>query len=149
MAAQAGTSIDFGGGPCLTVTPTPTATPTPTPTATPTPPLTRCAVDWPLTQVVTIAKGQSSKDNPKVSHSIMGYIVDPGSLDSRAHRIEVCAGTWVTAVVSDSTGTPTNTAARSLVCDAGGCSGIVDVSEKYQTISQDGRDRDSISFIPK
>jgi hypothetical protein len=159
MAAQAGTSIDYGGGPCLTVTPTPTATPTPTPTATatptstptatPTPPLTPCALAWPLTQVVTIAKGQSSKDNPKVSHSITGHIVDPGSLDSRAHRIEVCAGTRVNAVVSDTTGTPTNTAVRNLACDATGCSGIVDVSEKYQTISQDGRDRDSISFIPK
>jgi hypothetical protein len=152
-AAQAGTSIDFGGGPCLNVTPTPTATPTPTPTATPTatptPPLTPCAVAWPLTRVVTIAKGQSSKDNPKVLHSITGYIVDPGSLDSRAHRIEVCAGTRVTAVVTDSTGTPTNTAARSLACDATGCSGIVNASEKYQAISQDGRDRDSITFIPK
>jgi hypothetical protein len=149
MAAKAGTSIDFGGGPCLTVTPTPTATPTPTPTATPTPPATPCAVAWPLTKVITIAKGQSSKNNPKVSHSITGHIVDPDSLDSRAHRIEVCAGTWVTAVVSDTTGTPTNTAVRSLVCNATGCSGIVDASEKYQTISQDGRDRDSISFIPK
>lgn len=36
-AARRGVSIDFDGGPCLTITPTPTATPTPTPTATPHP----------------------------------------------------------------------------------------------------------------
>jgi hypothetical protein len=46
LAAQAGTSLDFAGGPCLNVTPTPTATPTPTPSATPTPtPTPRPSVD--------------------------------------------------------------------------------------------------------
>jgi hypothetical protein len=80
---------------------------------------------------------------------ITGHIVDPGSLDSRAHRIEVCAGTWVSAVVVDSTGTPSITAFGNLACDSAGCSGVVDVTEKYQSISQDGRDRDSITLIPK
>jgi hypothetical protein len=52
-------------------------------------------------------------------------------------------------LVSDTTGSPTNTASGSLLCTAGACWGNVDVTEKYQSISADGRDKDSITFIPK
>jgi hypothetical protein len=56
--------------------------------------------------------------------------------------------TEVTTAVTDSTGTATNTAAGSLTCDSAGCSGVVNATEKYQSTSQDGRDKDSITFIP-
>jgi hypothetical protein len=102
-----------------------------------------------VSKIATIAKGQSPTNNLKVIHTITGHIVDPGSLGGTAHRIPVCAGTEVTAVVTDATGTPTNTAAGSLACDPAGCSGVVNVTEKYQSISEDGRDKDSITFIPK
>ena len=129
------------------------STPTPTPTATatplPTPTSVTCAATWPETTIVTVAKGQSPTNNAKVSHEITGHIIDPGSLRDTAHRIKVCAGTRVTSTVTDTTGRPTNTAAGGLLCTSGGCSGVVDVTEKYQSISQDGRDKDSISFIPK
>jgi len=128
-----------------TPTPTPTATPTPLPTDTP----ILCSAMWPETAIVTAAKGQSPTNNAKVSHEITGHIIDPGSLRDTAHRIDVCSGTRVTSTVTDATGSPTNTAGGGLLCTTGGCSGVVDVKEKYQSISQDGRDRDSITFIPK
>jgi len=127
----------------LTPTPTPTATPLPTPTPNP------CTAAWPVTQISTIAKGQSPSDNPKVSHVIKGNIIDPGSLRDSAHRIEVCAGTQITTTITDTTGTPTNTAAGGLSCTTEGCSGVVEATEKYQSVSSDGRDKDSITFIPK
>jgi len=102
-----------------------------------------------VTQITTQAKGQSPTNNPKVVHAITGNIVDPGSLGDTAHRIPVCAGTEVTAVVTDSTGTPRNVANGTLRCDAAGCSGVVDVKEEYQSISQDGQDKDRITFLPK
>jgi hypothetical protein len=117
------------------------------PTPTPTPVM--CAATWPETTIFTAAKGQSPTNNAKVSHAITGHIIDPGSLRDTAHRIEVCAGTQVTSTVTDTTGIPTNTAAGGLLCTPGACSGVVDVTEKYQSISQDGRDKDSITFIPK
>ena len=127
--------------------PTPTATATSTPVPTPTP--VSCAATWPETQIVTIAKGQSPTNNAKVAHTIRGHIIDPASLGDTAHRIPVCEGTRVTSAVADATGSPTNTAGGSLECDAGGCSGVVNVTEKYQSISADGRDKDSITLLPK
>jgi len=47
---------------------------------------------------------------------IFGHIVDPGSLKDSAHRIPVCAGTEVTIVVTDTTGTPINTSGGNLSC---------------------------------
>jgi hypothetical protein len=126
-------------------TPTPTATATPLPTPTP----VMCAATWPETTIVTVAKGQSPTNNAKVSHEIRGHIIEPGSLRDTAHRIKVCAGTRVTSTVTDTTGSPTNTAAGGLLCTPGACSGVVDVKEKYRSISQDGKDKDSITFIPK
>jgi len=109
----------------------------------------QCMIDNPVTAIVTVGKGQSPANNAKLSHLITGHIVDPGSLGPTAHRIGVCAGTSVTAVVQDATGSPTITSEGSLACDASGCSGVVDVTEKYLSVSQDGKDRDSITFLPR
>jgi len=139
----------------LTPTPTATATPdtTPTPTAThtpvPTPTPNLCAQTWPVTQIVTLAKGQSPTNNAKLTHTITGHIIDPGSLASTAHRIEVCSRTPVYTIVTDATGIPTNTAGGRFACNATGCRGVVNVIEKYRSISADGRNKDSITFIPR
>jgi len=130
-----------------TPTPTPSATPTSTPVPTPTP--TLCVMTWPESQIITIAKGQSPTNNAKLVHTIRGHIIDPNSLGASAHRIEVCSGTEVSASVSDTSGSPINTASGSLQCTTDGCHGQVNVTEKYHSTSADGRDKDSITFIPK
>jgi hypothetical protein len=104
---------------------------------------------WPVVMITTIGKGQSPSNNPKVVHMITGNIVDPDPLKDTAHRIPVCAGTVVNAVVTDSTGTPTNTAGGSLTCDSAGCSGVVNVTEKYKSVSSDGKDTDRMTLLPK
>ncbi len=100
-----------------------------------------------MARIMTIGKGQSPTNNPKVMHMITGNIADPDSLGSTAHRIPVCAGTTVTVVVSDTSGGATNTAGGSLECDASGCSGPVNVTEKYKSVSSDGSDTDRMTFI--
>jgi hypothetical protein len=141
------------GPPTPTATATPTNPPaTPTATATPTNPPTpvpTCADMWGVTRIVTIGKGQSPTNNPKVSHAITGNIVDPGSLKQTAHRIPVCAGTAVNIAVTDETGTPINTADGGLSCDSAGCSGMVNVTEKYKSVSSDGKDTDRMTLLPK
>jgi hypothetical protein len=102
-----------------------------------------------VTRIVTIGKGQSPTNNPKVSHAITGNIVDPDSLGNTAHRIPVCEGTEVNIAVTDETGTPTNTADGSLSCNSAGCSGVVDVTEKYKSVSSDGKDTDRMTLLPK
>jgi hypothetical protein len=108
-----------------------------------------CSHEWPLSVIVTQAKGQSPTNNAKLTHRITGHIIDPGSLGETAHRIQVCAGSEVRSVVTDATGIATNSASGSLRCDTNGCAGFVHETEKYQSISADGRDRDAITFIPK
>ena len=103
---------------------------------------------WGVTRIVTIGKGQSPTNNPKVSHAITGNIVDRDWLRETAHRIPVCAGTEVNIVVTDMTGTPTNTTDGSLTCDSAGCSGVVNVTEKYKSVSSDGKDTDRMTLLP-
>jgi hypothetical protein len=74
--------------------------------------------------------------------------VDPGSLRYTAHRIPVCEGTEVNIVVTDMTGTPTNSAVGSLTCDSAGCSGVINVMEKYNSVSSDGKDTDRMTILP-
>ena len=102
----------------VTATPA-TATPATATPATPTPEPS-CTDLWPEDTINTIGKGRSPSNNPKVSHAITGRIVDPSSLGDNAHRIPVCTGSMVTAVVLDSTGEATNTAGGSLVCNGEG-----------------------------
>jgi hypothetical protein len=78
---------------------------------------------------------------------IFGNIVDPGSLKDSAHRIPVCAGTEVTIVVTDTTGTPINTSGGNLSCDSAGCSGVVNATEKYTSVSSDGKDTDRMTLL--
>jgi len=118
----------------------------PTPTATPAP---GCADVWPVTQICTIGKGQSPSNNATLSHCITGNIVEPSALGETAHRIPVCGGTEVTVVVTDSSGTPENSSDGSLSCNASGCSGVVNAVEKYKSVSQDGKDTDRMTLLPK
>jgi hypothetical protein len=127
-------------------TATPTAIPTATPTAEPTPP--PCSLVWPETTFVTKAKGQKPSNNAKLTHTIRGNIIEPGSLSETAHRIPVCAGTEVTSTITDTTGTPTNTTSGSLDCSPARCAGVVNETEKYRSTSEDGKDKDSITFLP-
>jgi len=132
-----------GYGDYLTVT-----VPTPTPGPTPTPSL--CPTIWPETRIITTAKGQSPTNNAKVTHEIVGHIINPGAVSDSAHRIQVCAGTRVTSFVKDASGTSaTNTALGSLRCTPGACWGNINIVEKYRSVSSDGQDRDSITFVPK
>jgi hypothetical protein len=132
--------------PTMLPTATATAIPTPTPTAEPTPP--PCSRVWPVTTFVTKAKGQKRSNNAKLTHAIRGNIIEPSSLGDTAHRIPVCAGTEVTSTITDTTGTPTNTTSGSLDCSPSGCAGVVNETEKYQSRSKDGKDKDSITFLP-
>jgi hypothetical protein len=135
-----------------TATPTasPTATPTLTPPHTPTPTAEpTCTNIWGVTKICTIGKGQSPSNNPKVSMCITGNIVDPDRLGLTAHRIPVCQGEPVTVVVTDVTGTPTATASGSLSCNSAGCTGVVNVTEKFKVVSFDGKDTDRMTLLPK
>ena len=102
-----------------------------------------------MSSIDTIGKGQSPTNNSKITHTILGNIVDPDSLGATAHRIPVCAGTEVSIVVMDSTGLPTNTSQGSLTCDSLGCSGVVHVTEKYISRSSDGKDTDRMTLLPR
>jgi hypothetical protein len=74
--------------------------------------------------------------------------VNPGSIGATAHRIPVCRGTNVDAVVTDTTGTPANTSDGNLSCSASGCSGVVNAVEKYKSVSEDGKDTDRMTLLP-
>jgi hypothetical protein len=110
---------------------------------------TECPDIWPVDSVCTVGKGQRQSNNQSLVHCLVGNIIDPGSLARDATRIPVCAGTHVDAQVTDATGVPTNTAAGSLACDSNGCSGFVDVSEKYKSVSANGKDTDRITLLPQ
>jgi hypothetical protein len=144
--------LDAGSEPTATPTATPTpsatATATPTPTATPEP---TCRELWPVFTIMTIGKGQSPSNNPKVSHAITGHIVDPDSLSDTAHRIPVCRGTDVTADVTDATGDASNTAnSEGIVCGDAGCVATnLQATAKYISRSSDGKDTDRMTLLPQ
>jgi hypothetical protein len=138
--------------PTSTPTSTPTLTPTSTPTLTPTPTATAeptCSDLWLPSMICTFGKGQSPSNNPKVSMCITGNIVEPGSLGDTAHRIPVCAGTEVSVVVTDLTGTPAVSTGGSLSCNSAGCTGVVNVTEKFIVNSADGKDTDRMTLLPQ
>ncbi len=80
---------------------------------------------------------------------IRGYIVDPSRLEITAHLIPVCRGELVTIEVTDITGTPTVTAGGSLSCNSTGCTGVVNVTERFTVVSFDGKDTDRMVLLPK
>jgi hypothetical protein len=148
--------VEFDDSDQVTVTissPTPTATPTATPIPSPIP----CEVAHPVDTVYTIGKGQSAPNNAKVSHAITGNIIDPDRVCPEvgactAHRIPVCAGTGVTITSTDSSGGATNSniGKGNIACVGNVCSvGAVDVTEKYKSVSADGRDTDRMSLLPQ
>ena len=148
------TAVFFGLTTPVLAGPTPTpATPTPaTATATPaTPDPGSCAAENPSVTIETIAKGQNPAVNALIRHSITGNIVGgAASYSDKAHRIKVCAGTSIIAVVTDdSAGVTTSIASGSLFCNLGGCSGVVNVKESYKSTSTGSSDKDSITFLPQ
>jgi hypothetical protein len=105
-----------------------------------------CTSQNPLQTLTTLAKGQSSTNNAKVSHAITGHLV--GGVDAygdTAQRIEACAGTDVSVLISDTTGTPDVSGA----CTGATCTvGMGTATEKYKAVSADGKDTDSVTLIP-
>jgi len=156
-------TVTVAGGPTPTVTPTSISTPTPPPTptaspsASPTAPPLACDEEWVVRTIYTIGKGQSAANNAKVLHQITGNIIDPDGLcpsdgACSASRIPVCAGTGVTVAVTDSTGAPTSTnvGKGDISCVGAVCTvGAVNVTEKYKSVSADGKDTDRITLLPK
>jgi len=123
---------------------------TPTPTAPPEP----CDVTWGVNSITTIGKSNSPTNNLKVSHLITGHIVNPAALCASdgpctAHRIPVCAGTEVNIAVTGS-GDNANIGKGSISCDAAGCvvTSII-VTEKYKSVSADGKDTDRVTLLPQ
>jgi hypothetical protein len=107
--------------------------------------------------IYTVGKGQSAANNAKILHQITGNIIDPDGLcpstgACNASRIPVCAGTGVTVAVTDSTGAPTSTnvGKGDISCVGAVCTvGAVNVTEKYKSVSADGKDTDRITLLPK
>ncbi len=113
-----------------------------------------CTDANPVATLVTIGKGQSPSNNPKVSHSIVGNIVDPaGRLNNKSSRIPVCSGSGVAIAISDLTGGLSVTPGGTLSCSASGgsgsCSGIISQTEKYIARSGDGKDTDRMTLLAK
>ena len=150
-AALLGLTAPVLAGPTPTpATATPaTATPATATPATPTPVPDQCVLDNPSVTIDTIAKGQSPFVNPLIRHEITGNIINSGSLSSTAHRIRVCAGTSITAVVIDSSAGFTTSTSPSLFCNLLGCSGVIDAKAQYKSTSTGSSDKDSITFIPQ
>jgi hypothetical protein len=120
----------------------------------PTPDPEACDLTWQVSAITTIAKGQSAANNVKVSHFIVGNIVDPASVcpDSgacTAHRIPVCAGTDVFITITGSTDN-TNIGRGNIFCDESDCSvAAIHFTEKFISVSGDGKDTDRITLLPK
>ncbi len=168
LAMVLGLSTPVLAGPTPTPpTATPTAIPTPTPPtrtpATATPPTATpatsvpsdCATLWPVTTIDTIAKGQNPSTNRSMRHAITGHIVDPGSLGPKAHRIPVCAGSFVTVVSVFGPGPAavrdTTLTQGTLDCTdvLGTCKGLVNVKQVIKMCSLRCQDRDTINLLPQ
>jgi hypothetical protein len=134
-----------------TSTTTTTVVPTTTTSSTTTTTLP-CETANPVTVVSTFAKGQSPTNNAIVSTEITGNIVGAGSLGDTDHRITVCAGTDVSTVTTDASGTAVVTKMSAGVsCGAGGSCTIssIGTSEKYTVQSANGSDTDTLTFVPQ
>lgn len=106
----------------------------------------------PVTTINTLAKGQSPTNNAKVSTAVTGNIVGAGALGSTDNRISVCAGTTVTTVITDTTGTATVTkTSPGVVCGGGPACTIAGITatERYTVRSFDGTDTDTLTFLPE
>lgn len=112
-----------------------------------------CTSLWPSTTVNTIAKGQSSNNNMKVSHAITGNIVDAGAVGAKDSRIRICEGTAVSIVVTDTSGgAPGCTAATADDVTFGTTTCTITYNsltgtEKYIAVSSDGTDTDRVTLL--
>jgi hypothetical protein len=85
---------------------------------------------------------------------ITGNIIDPDSLcpaneTCTAHRIPVCTGTVVIIDITGSTDN-TNIGKGNVYCDGSRCSvGSMIFTEKYLSVSGDGKDSDRITLLPQ
>jgi hypothetical protein len=100
---------------------------------------------------MTLGKGQSPSNNPKVVKFITGNVIDPDSLGDTAHRIPVCSGTRVDIRVTDTTGDPSLTASSSGIhCSGDTCVAMtISETEKYVARSSDGKDTDRMTLLPQ
>jgi hypothetical protein len=82
---------------------------------------------------------------------ITGHIIHPRSVGINAAQVLVCAGSSVTVVVFDATGTPTTTIKEGPLVTNGSSSvtGVITAIGKYESVSSDGRDTDKMSIAPK
>ena len=107
-----------------------------------------------MNTIITIGKGQSPTNNLLVTHMITGNIIDPGAVcpangACKASRIPVCAGTRVSIAVTGSADNA-NIGKGDISCNAAGCSDeSVDVTEKYKSVSADGKDTDRMTILPR
>jgi hypothetical protein len=105
----------------------------------------------------TIGKGQSATNNAKVAHDIIGNIIDPNGIcpingPCNASRIPICAGTEVNITSTDSTGVATNTVLGKgiITCSGNSCSvSALNVTEKFKSVSTDGKDTDRMTLLPE
>ena len=125
-----------------------------------------CTDANPVGTLVTIGKGQSPNNNPKIAHAITGNIVGLAGLGEKTSRVPVCTGTLVgisiTSAVAgggvkdDGQGglfdplKPLNV----LSCSADGgltasCSGTIGATQKYIARSADGKDTDRMTLLAK
>jgi hypothetical protein len=100
--------------------------------------------------VVTAGKGQKQSNNFKVVHFITGNVTNPASLSITANKVFVCRGTSVDIVVSDSTGVARNSRKTSgMSCTSAGCTiDNVVKTQRYTSVSADGKDKDGIQIVP-
>jgi hypothetical protein len=151
MAISIGIATPLFAGPPFSPPPPPTSTPTPTATPSGTPTPIPCAGLWPVVEIMTLGKGQSPPNNPKVVNFITGNVIDPDSLGDTAHRIPVCSETRVDIRVTDTTGDPSLTAGSSGIhCSGDTCVAMtISETEKYVARSSDGKDTDRMTLLPQ
>lgn len=101
---------------------------------------------------ITIGGGQSPANNAKVTTTVFGNIL---TAQSTPTRIAVCAGTTVTTVSTDTTpGTANVTKVSSGVTDCGGSDATCTIAaisstQKITVKSADGKDTDTLTFLPQ
>jgi dipeptidyl aminopeptidase/acylaminoacyl peptidase len=101
---------------------------------------------------VTIGGGQSAANNAKVTTTVFGNIL---TAQSSGTRIAVCAGTTVTTVSSDTTpGAANVTKVSPGVTDCGGADATCTIAalsstQKFTVKSADGKDTDTLTFLPQ
>ena len=116
-----------------------------------------CTDNNPLASIMTIGTGTKKADNLKVSHSVVGNIIDASKVGPKTPIIKVCAGTFVSITVTDTTGTVGTPGPvidvleplSELDCVSTGpttafCFGTIVGKNKYNARSADGTDIDKM-----